>query len=379
MYSKPKGIPHARRIDAPSRFNIHFRMIFQTLTTLALGSMTALGAYFLVEKNTSVPLAIPAEMPAETHLLELKNTDTIPLPDNPIELGHVRWLRSLDSATVLARRTNRPILILFQEVPGCANCTRFGSGTLQHPLIVEAIEEHFVPLCIFNNRKGADAAALDYFDELAWNNPVVRIVTYDGTDEVPRMDDFRSSAALVEGIYTALKRRGRVIPDYLRLLHAELLARERGTQVATFSMSCFWSGEGALGQLEGVIESEPGYQDGREVVRVVYDSMVIQLADFQKITQPKGITACARNEGFRSDRQPKYYLAHTDWRAVPMTPTQACRANSLVGDGKSPDCVFSPRQVALYQRIGAAPATRKRPNLIGQLDLVAGWKAIREF
>jgi hypothetical protein len=36
----------------------------------------------------------------------------------PIELGKVPWLRDYDEALALARKTKRPILILFQEVPG---------------------------------------------------------------------------------------------------------------------------------------------------------------------------------------------------------------------------------------------------------------------
>lgn len=36
----------------------------------------------------------------------------------PIELGKVPWMRDYDEARTLAKKTGRPILILFQEVPG---------------------------------------------------------------------------------------------------------------------------------------------------------------------------------------------------------------------------------------------------------------------
>jgi hypothetical protein len=36
----------------------------------------------------------------------------------PAELGHVAWLRDLDVATARARAEEKPLLILFQEVPG---------------------------------------------------------------------------------------------------------------------------------------------------------------------------------------------------------------------------------------------------------------------
>ena len=77
--------------------------------------------------------AVEAELPSDC-------------PDNPVELGTVCWLRHLDTALLRAEATRKPVFILFQEVPGCSNCTRYGSATLSHPLITEAIESLFVPL-----------------------------------------------------------------------------------------------------------------------------------------------------------------------------------------------------------------------------------------
>ena len=36
----------------------------------------------------------------------------------PIELGKVAWGRDLDEAVAKARKSNKPIALLFQEVPG---------------------------------------------------------------------------------------------------------------------------------------------------------------------------------------------------------------------------------------------------------------------
>lgn len=36
----------------------------------------------------------------------------------PIELGDVGWLRDLDTAVANSKKQNKPIAILFQEVPG---------------------------------------------------------------------------------------------------------------------------------------------------------------------------------------------------------------------------------------------------------------------
>ena len=39
-------------------------------------------------------------------------------PVDPVELGTVKWLRNYDTAVAKAKATNKPLLILFQEVPG---------------------------------------------------------------------------------------------------------------------------------------------------------------------------------------------------------------------------------------------------------------------
>ncbi len=269
--------------------------------------------------------------------------------NQPEELGKVHWLRDLDLGKAEAQKTGRPILLLFQEVPGCANCTRYGNTTLSDPLIVEAIETYFVPVCIFNNKGGKDAEALRIFGEPAWNNPVVRIVRNDYQDVVLRMPNFNSSLQLVNGMRRALDLTGTTAPRYLELLEEELSAREAGLQTATFSMYCFWTGEGIFGAIPGVIETEPGYQDGKEVVKVQFDTSVTSRSELEKLTQPQSITACAKNEGFRPDREPKYYLAQTDYCLIPMTSLQACCANSLIGKGQSPDELLSPRQLKMLK------------------------------
>ena len=293
------------------------------------------------------------------------------LGDQPEELGLVHWLRDLDAGRTEAQKTGKPILILFQEVPGCSNCTRYGNFTLSHPLIVEAIETYFVPVCIYNNKGGKDGEALKTFGEPAWNNPVVRMVQPDNKDLVPRISNFNSPAQLVRGIRTALQITGAAVPQYLDLLLEELAAREIGLETATFSMYCFWSGEGTFGSIPGVIETEPGYQDGKEVVKGQFDPTVVKKADLEALTQPKGIKTCGWNGGFSSDREPKYYLAQTDYKFVPMTSLQACRANSLVGKNQSPEALLSPRQLAILENMRQHPKSKAK-SAIGK-DLKKAW------
>ena len=320
--------------------------------------------------NTKAEKTSPKTAPAAVQL------EAAAQPNNqPEELGKVNWIRDLDLGRAEAQKSGKPLLILFQEVPGCSNCTRYGNNTLSHPLIVEAIEAYFVPVCIYNNKGGKDAEALKRFGEPAWNNPVVRIVRADDQDIVLRMANFNSSLQLVNGMRRALDLSGTTAPGYLELLEEELAAREGGLETATFSMYCFWTGEGVFGAIPGVIETESGFQDGKEVVKVQFDPSVVSKADLTKQTQPKSMTACAKNEGFRADREPKYYLAQTDYRFIPMTSLQACRANSLVGKNQSPDACLSPRQLALLKKVLENPK-KDWKNMIGRKDLALAFEQI---
>ncbi|MBV6443481.1 MAG: hypothetical protein EPGJADBJ_05237 [Saprospiraceae bacterium] len=343
--------------------NIFENMMIKMLSVAAIAALTA-GAIFFPENKTQQTAALPPN----TQIPESTNPQS-----QPEELGKVNWLRDLATGKTEAEKSGKPILILFQEVPGCSNCTRYGNSTLSHPLIAEAIETYFVPVCIYNNKGGKDAEALKIFGEPAWNNPVVRIVRADYKDVVLRMANFNSSYQLVAGMRNALDLTGAVVPRYLELLEEELLAREAGLETATFSMYCFWSGEGTFGEIPGVVETEPGFQDGKEVVKVQFNPAVVSKSELEKKTTPKGIAACSKNEGFRSDREPKYYLAQTDYKYLPITTLQACRANSLVGKSLSPDELLSPRQLALLKTIRENPKKQWK-NMIGRKDLAKAWE-----
>lgn len=41
-----------------------------------------------------------------------------PAQGNPVELGAVDWHRDFDRAVAEAKASDRPLLVLFQEVPG---------------------------------------------------------------------------------------------------------------------------------------------------------------------------------------------------------------------------------------------------------------------
>jgi len=136
----------------------------------------------------------------------------------PRELGDVAWIRDHDAARAESKASGRPLLILFDEVPGCERCVSYGETVLSDEALVQAIEAAFVPLAIYNNRGGADRATLEAYGEPAWNNPVVRIVDADGRALAPRHAGDYTVRGLARRMATALERAGRPQPTALRRL-----------------------------------------------------------------------------------------------------------------------------------------------------------------
>ncbi|MEP2969984.1 MAG: thioredoxin family (seleno)protein, partial [Nonlabens ulvanivorans] len=48
------------------------------------------------------------------------------------ELGAISWYRDYSTALQLSKEYNKPVLILFQEVPGCATCRNYGHDVLSN-------------------------------------------------------------------------------------------------------------------------------------------------------------------------------------------------------------------------------------------------------
>ncbi len=305
----------------------------------------------------------------------------------PIELGRVQWQRGVDKGFVAAEQSDKPLLILFQEIPGCGTCKSFGSGPLSHPLLVDAMETEFVPVVVHNNRPGEDAAMLQRFHEPAWNNPVLRFFAADGEELLARQDGIWDAAGVSERLIAALEAAGRTVPAYLRLAATEVRAAE--TARATFGMHCFWQGEAGLGGMDGVIATRTGHLDGREAVEVAY---VADILSYDELLQGAVDCDCAARVFAHDDRQweaahrkvgaravridaalraapatdQKWYLRHSHWRYVPLTPAQAARVNSDLAAGGEPSRWLSPRQVDLERRVAAVD--RSAPNALAGLE-----------
>jgi len=236
---------------------------------------------------------------------------------------------------------------------------------------------------------------LKYFGEPSWNNPVVRIVNDKKQDLIQRVNGNYSRLGIVQAMRLALQVEDLEVPAYLELLEEELLAEQTGTESAVFSMYCFWSGEREIGKLDGVLETQAGFMNGREVVKVKFDPERIEYTNLLEsanqascashvYTDDKaqakasesviGKGAASGTGKFRQDREPKYYLGKTVYRFIPMTQLQAVKVNSLIGQQRLPNALLSPRQLTLLRTIQANPNGQWKDRI--NEDFVTAWEDV---
>lgn len=292
-------------------------------------------------------------------------------PARPVETGQVQWTTDWEGAQQLARAKGRPIALLFQEIPGCQTCQDFGMAVLSHPLLVEAFEDSFVPVLIYNNRGGRDEEILKRFEEPAWNNPVVRYVDDRGKDLIPRVDRIwdpnRTAARMREALLAA----NQPVPRYL-----ELMAADESTATATFAMHCYWEGEARLGGLAGVSRTRAAWIGPHEVVQVQFDPARIGFTDLLQAAKKMDCASrvyahdqqqwnVARGDDHltvemlaESDppRDAKtsdqwYYLRRSPAVWLPLTTSQAVKVNAALGLEQDVDAWLSPRQRKLLRQI----------------------------
>lgn len=227
---------------------------------------------------------------------------------------------------------------------------------LSHPLLVDAIEELFVPVAIYNNTKGdRDAKTRKRLGEPAWNNPVIRFLDARGEDLIPRKDRIWSPKAVSARLVEALEVKDKKAPAWLRLLRDEFAGE---SESASFAMHCYWDGEAKLGAEDGVLATEAGWIGSREVVRVRYRGGAKTLRRLERVN---GARALKSSSGFRpakaSDR--KFALRRSVLRYVPMTAAQRSRVNASLRTRKNPAQWLSPRGLRTWKRVAALPATAR--------------------
>ena len=268
--------------------------------------------------------------------------------DNPTELGTVSWLTDHDKAFALSEESGKPVFLLFQEVPGCAGCTKFGKEILSHPLIVESIETDFIPLLVRNNKPGKEAELLKKYKEPSWNYPVVRFFGKGAKELLPRRDSQFTLNQVLPRMEQALANAGsksKILP----LAKPETAA----TSKLALAQHCFWTGELAIGGINGVTSTEAGWLDGREVTLINYDKKVV--SEEEIISQAKA-QSCADKayreselNGYRTARlhDQKRQLQGTKFgRLSDLTAYQKTKLNAFArGNPKRAIDFLSPRQL----------------------------------
>lgn len=256
---------------------------------------------------------------------------------------------------------------------------------MSHPLLVESIENQFVPGLIYNNQN-EDKEKLARFKEPSWNNPVIRFLDADLKDIVSRKDGVWSTHQVVSRMIESLKAAKKTVPATLELVKLQTSSQ---TEVATFAMHCYWEGEVQFGKIKGVKQTRSAWHDGKEIVNIAFDPTV---STYEEIVKAALQVRCASTIYTRSPLQKKiadslaegrvqsidpevfgraakasdqkYYLQLSPIRLVPMTDTQQVRVNSALGSRSDTARYLSPKQIKMAKWI---QKNAERPGWLDEL------------
>ncbi len=246
---------------------------------------------------------------------------------------------------------------------------------LAQPLIVEALEDNFVPVAIYNNTGGKDKQILNQFKEPAWNYQVMRFLDSSLTDVLPRKDKVWTVNGTAKRLAAALEKSGKDVPGYLQ--NVLIPETNDDNKYAAFAMYCFWTGEAKLGSLDGVIATEAGFYDGREVVIVKYNDKKIKLlelvAEAEKFecasavylatetdrklvadkTRLRNVKLFDPKGGYRrapASDQKRQLINTSGLDKLDLTPMQWTKLNSSGVSGQSFRDWLSPRQISMLKK-----------------------------
>jgi hypothetical protein len=136
-------------------------------------------------------------------------------PDNPPELGHVSWRSDYHAALDEAKKTGKPVLVLFDEVPGCSTVNAFGRDVLTDRRVVEAADTLFISVVVYNNKDGEHRQVLEHWNEPAWNNPVMRFIDGHLKALAPRLTHGAGTSGVLKAMASALLAAKKPVPDWL--------------------------------------------------------------------------------------------------------------------------------------------------------------------
>lgn len=80
----------------------------------------------------------------------------------------------------------------------------------------------------------------------------------------------------------------------------------------------------------------------------VYADSDADLAAVRKNTDVKNVK---KSGDYHKDGEVKYYLSHSNYKYIPMSPLQQAKVNAAIGSRQSPNQYLSPRQLVAYDYI----------------------------
>jgi hypothetical protein len=268
-----------------------------------------------------------------------------------IELGKASWLRDYKEAIGQSELTNKPIILFFQEIPGCSTCVNFGGDVLSHPLMVEFIENEFIPLAIFNNRPGKDSDIIALYNEPSWNNPVAHFTDALGKDIIPKLANNYQPLSMYNKLIEVLNKLGKPIPKYAMLLGEDLKMKYGNLKTTFYETPCFWSGETTLALQPAVKYTEAGKIGIAEVVKVYFDNSQVSIEELNNLAIEEGFFPIDNHEHYKIDKSPQYYISKSSFRFLPLSKAQRAQINVAIPYKKQPMEFLSPKQVVMYQNI----------------------------
>ncbi len=170
----------------------------------------------------------------------------------------IPWHESLSLALAESKSSGKPVLAILRDTPACANCQSLQREIARHPLLAEAVANEFIALKLYRHHDQGPTAT---------SNPLLFLDTT-GKPLLPHLGHTQSIHDLAASMIQALKVAQRPAPNYLRAVSLELDTTKH--KQAAFAMFCYWVGEYELGQIDGVIATEAGWLEGREVTLVRY-------------------------------------------------------------------------------------------------------------
>ncbi|MCB0463690.1 MAG: thioredoxin family protein [Flavobacteriaceae bacterium] len=276
--------------------------------------------------------------------------ETITNPKNQYtELGKVAWLRDYKEALEQSTIKNKPVLLFFQEIPGCSTCVNYGRDVLSHPLMVEFIENEFIPLAIYNNKPGKDSDILQLYNEPSWNNPVTRFVDEKGKDIIPKLANNYHPLSLYTKMVEVLKVLEKDVPKYAQLLGDDLKMEYGYFKMTIYETPCFWSGETTLMQHPAVKYTEAGWINGLEVVKVFYDESKALLTELDSYAANEGLFKINNHHDYKIDKRPQYYLSKSPFKYLSLSKAQRANINLAIPYQRNPSSYLSPKQAGIFR------------------------------